>query len=108
MNIYEQDSNNVTNLYKQFYSALNNSGYLVTSFITPPPLLNQVSSWKLQNPDDAVKQAAIFTDILQAGWQCYRTEDESREQLKAAGFIVESVIYDPQNIFPTILAKKQD
>ncbi len=107
LNIYEQDSQRVVDLYKQFYDALKSSGYLVTSFITPPPLPNQDSGWKLQNPEDALTQAAIFSDILQAGWQCYRTEEETREQLQAAGFVVESVIYDAQHIFPTILAKKK-
>lgn len=106
LNIYEQDNNNVINLYKQFYAALKSTGHLVTSFITPPPSPVASSNWKLKNPDDSIKQLAIFSDILQAGWQCYRTEDESREQLQAAGFKIKKVIYDSQNIFPTILAEK--
>lgn len=108
LNIYERDSNKVIELYKQFHNALKKSGYLITSFITPPPSPNQDSNWKLLKPKDAAKQAAIFTDILQAGWQCYRTEEESKNQLQAAGFIVEEVIYDSQNIFPTVLARKKD
>ena len=107
LNIYEQDNNSVVDLYKQFYSALNSRGYLVTSFITPPPSPGVSSNWKLKSQEDSIKQLAIFSDILQAGWQCYRTEDESREQLQAAGFKVIKVVYDSQNIFPTILAEKQ-
>ncbi|MCC5791933.1 MAG: methyltransferase domain-containing protein [Legionellaceae bacterium] len=101
LNIYEQDSLRLIDLYRQFHSSLNKTGYLLTSFITPPS-----SNWQVKNSDDLIKQAAIFSDILQAGWQCFTTEDETCLQLEEAGFKIEKITYDEQKIFPTVLAKK--
>ncbi|WP_367606954.1 class I SAM-dependent methyltransferase [Legionella sp. W05-934-2] len=106
LNIYEPKSNRVIDLYRQFYKALKPKGHLVTSFITPPPTLSSKSSWKIDNLDNFMKQAAIFTDIIQAGWQCFRSESETHQQLEEAGFSVKKVIYDEQCIFPTIVAQK--
>nr|WP_238400285.1 class I SAM-dependent methyltransferase [Legionella bononiensis] len=106
LNIYESDDEQVTLLYKQFYNALKNKGILITSFITPPPKFNSQSTWKNINSDDALKQHALFNDIIQANWQTYRTEDQTREQLNKAGFDVLDIIYDSQGIFPTVIARK--
>jgi hypothetical protein len=50
--------------------------------------------------------AAIFLDIIQAGWNCYRAEEKIHMYLMEAVFKVEKIIYDDQSIFPTALAKK--
>ena len=106
LNIYEQNDERVVNLYKQFHQSLKKTGYLLTSFITPPPSKSIESPWKISNSEDLLKQVAIFSDILQVGWNCFRTEQETCLQLEAAGFKVEKIIYDEQCIFPTVLAKK--
>ncbi len=106
LNIYEPDDKQVTLLYKQFYNALKNKGILITSFITPPPKLTSESTWTNINSDDALKQHALFNDIIQANWQTYRTEGQTRDQLNHAGFEVLDVIYDSQGIFPTVIARK--
>ena len=43
---------------------------------------------------------------MQIGWQKFRTESQTREQLKEAGFRVLEVIYDSQGMFPTVIAAK--
>lgn len=58
------------------------------------------------NESDMQKQTALFVDIVQSAWRSYRTEEESRAQLEAAGFAIEKVIYDSKCMFPTIVAKK--
>lgn len=107
LNIYESDDVKVTDLYKEFYKALKPGGTLITSFLTPPPPLAKDSPWENFNSEDVKKQKAIFGDILQATWQCFRTEIQTRKQLIEAGFIILDIIYDSQGMFPTILAQKQ-
>ena len=106
LNIYESDDNKVTNLYQQFYQALKPDGILITSFVTPPPGFTEQSTWKNIELENLLKQQAIFTDIIQANWQAFRTESTSRQQLTDAGFSVEKIIYDTQGIFPTVVARK--
>ncbi len=105
LNIYEPSEERVTALYRKFYEALRPGGYLVTSFLTPPPILNPNSTWKNYELTDVIKQKAIFSDILQVKWQVFRTEEQSRMQLEGAGFSIIDVIYDSQGMFPTIIAK---
>lgn len=106
LNIYEPDDNKVIVLYKQFYKALKPEGILIISFLTPPPALSKESTWKNIDSQDALKQKAIFTDIIGATWQSFRTEAKTRTQLEAAGFQVLDIIYDSQGIFPTVVARK--
>ena len=106
LNIYEHDDQKVVELYKEFFKALKSDGILILSFLTPPPSLSKESSWKNYNLEDALKQKAVFGDIIQAQWQASRTENQTREQLKAAGFKVLKVIYDSQGMFPTIIGQK--
>ena len=47
-------------------------------------------------------------DIIQAAWQAFRTEKQTRHQLETAGFSIVEVIYDSQGMFPTIVAKKNE
>ncbi len=106
LNIYEPSNEKVILLYKEFYKALKPNGILVTSFLTPPPTLSKQSPWENYSTEDALKQKVIFSDIIQATWQVFRTEAETREQLKIAGFTVIDVICDDQGIFPTVVAQK--
>ncbi len=107
LNIYEPDDAKVVQLYRKFYKKLKVDGVLVTSFLTPPPVLSTESSWKKFNPADALKHKVIFSDIIGVSWQAFRTEAQTRAQLEAAGFSVVEVVYDTQGMFPTIVAKKQ-
>ncbi len=106
LNFYEKDDEKVVQLYKEFYKALKPQGILITSFLTPSPALSSESSWKNVNPKDAVKQKAIFIDIMDARWIAVRTEAQTRKQLEEAGFNIVDVIYDSQGVFPTIIAQK--
>lgn len=106
LNIYESDDEKVIALYRKFYQALKSKGLLVTSFLTPPASLSKESSWKKVNSQDALKQKAIFSDIIGVACQAFRTETKMREQLEKAGFQVLEVIYDSQGVFPTVVAKK--
>lgn len=108
LNIYEANDEKVVLLYRQFYNALNENGILITSFLTPPPFPGKESEWKLSevNQKDALLQKIIFADILSVKWQVYRTEEQTKEQLKKAGFQEIEVIYDKAHIFPTVIAKK--
>ena len=106
LNIYEPDDKRVIALYQQFYNALKPGGVLITSFLTPPPQLSSESSWLNYNAKDLLKQKAIFSDIIEANWQVYRTEQQTHQQLEAAGFCVYDIIYDTQGMFPTVVAKK--
>lgn len=107
LNFYEPDDKRVILLYKEFYKALKPKGYLVISFLTPPPTVNPSSSWKNINAEDALKQKKILSDILQIKFQVYRTEDQMRSHLDEAGFTTLNVIYDKQGMMPTILAQKR-
>ncbi|CAK6513644.1 methyltransferase domain-containing protein [Rickettsia helvetica] len=77
LNIYEFDDDKVTDLYKQFSKVLKPSGILIASFLTPPPTLSKESTWKNINTEDALKQKTIFSDIINAAWQVFRTEAET-------------------------------
>ena len=106
LNIYEPDNQKVIYLYKEFYKALKPGGILITSFLTPPPILARDSSWKNFDPEDVKKQKAIFGDILQVTWQAFRAESQTRKQLTCARFDILGIIYDTQGMFPTIIAQK--
>jgi len=109
LNIYESDDKKVTKLYQNFYQALKPGGKLVTSFLTPPPGRDQVCDWDFDyiNQEDLMLQKAIFADILQAKWQCFRTEEQTRLQLEeGAGFNNIKFKYDQARMFPTVIAIK--
>jgi ubiquinone/menaquinone biosynthesis C-methylase UbiE len=106
LNIYEADDSKVIVLYKNFFKALKPKGILVTSFLTPPPSISKDSNWKNFDPQELKKQKAIFADIIQAKWQVFRTEAQTRKHLEAAGFKILDIIYDTQGMFPTIIAEK--
>lgn len=106
LNFYEPDDQKVLALYGEFYKALKPKGILITSFLTPPPTLSAESTWKNFDAEDLKKQKAVMGDIIQAKFQVFRTEAQTRQQLEKAGFKVLDVIYDTQGMFPTIVAQK--
>ncbi|VVC75769.1 hypothetical protein AQUSIP_10630 [Aquicella siphonis] len=108
LNIYEEDEVKVTELYRQFYTALKPGGKLVTSFLTFAPQSGEDCEWRLEqiNQQDLLLQKIIFVDILEAKWRCYRSSAQTRTQLEAAGFRGIEFIYDDAHLFPTVIAHK--
>lgn len=106
LNIYEPRDEKVVEFYQNIERSLRPGGIFITSFLTPPPVLNSKSPWKNYKPADVLKQKALFGDVLQVGWQSFRTEEQTRDQLHQAGFKVLDVIYDTQGMFPTVVAQK--
>lgn len=108
LNIYEPDDNKVTDLYTRFYNALKSGGKLVTSFLTPPPSSTTTCEWDMSaiNQNDLLLQKIIFSDIIDAKWQCFRSSELTRSQLEAAGFTDINFIYDTAKMFPTVVAYK--
>lgn len=106
--IYEPNDAKVTELYRGFFEALKPGGYLVTSFLTPPPVPGLKTEWKLDavNMQDVLLQKIVFADILDCKWQVFRSEEIVKSQLQMAGFDEIEIIYDAAHIFPTIVAKK--
>lgn len=108
LNIYESDNEKTVQLYSQFYNALKKDGILITSFLTPPPIPGKHSEWKLDEVDqkDALFQKIVFSDVLHVKWQVFRTEAQTKKQLRGAGFKQVEIIYDKAHIFPTVVARK--
>ena len=106
LNIYEPDNLKVAALYRQFYNAIKPGGYLILSFLTPPPSRSDNSPWHNYIAEDVLKQKAIFSDIIDVGWQSFRSADDTKSQLEAAGFYEFKIIYDSQYMFPVIVARK--
>jgi hypothetical protein len=69
-------------------------------------MLDAKSPWKILDPEALQKQKALFNDVIQVSFQCFTTEEQTRAQLNAAGFLSVDVIYDSQGMFPTVLATK--
>lgn len=99
LNVYVSDTTKEQALYHSLASTLKNGGYLVTSFLTPPP-------WELTDPANLEIQKLLFGTILGVKWQVYRTEEQMRDMLATANLTTERVIYDSQRLFPTIVARK--
>jgi SAM-dependent methyltransferase len=108
LSIYEPDEQKIIALYRQFFSALKPKGWLITSFLSPPPTLEQQTEWdlKMVNSEDALLQKILFVDILEGKWQVFRSEQTVRSQIEQAGFEVIEILYDKAHIFPTVIAKK--
>jgi SAM-dependent methyltransferase len=108
LNIYEADDEKVYEIYKQFYIALKPGGKLVTSYLTPPPVISNHCEWNLTqvNQEDLLMQKIIFADIVGTNWQHFRSTETTRNQLIKAGFTEINIIPDKANIFPTVTAIK--
>lgn len=108
LNIYERDDALVTKLYQRFFRALKPGGILLTSFLTPEYGM-PLCPWDMTQVDLAAykRQRIIFGDILNIKWQCFRSEQTTREQLGQAGFEDIEIIWDSQKVFPSVLAYKR-
>ncbi len=108
LNIYEPDKDKVSELYRQFYLALKSGGRLVTSFLTDLPFNSEKSEWDMTkiNPEAALLQRIIYSDILTPKWANYYTFSEMHEQLALVGFKSVSFIPDQARMFPTVVAIK--
>lgn len=58
------------------------------------------------NPEDLLLQRIIFSDILNAKFQCYRSSQQTQKQLALAGFKNIHFLYDEAHLFPTVIAEK--
>jgi cyclopropane fatty-acyl-phospholipid synthase-like methyltransferase len=103
---YEQDHSRNLSLFKRFHRALKPGGTLITSFWTPPPSQGNLCPWRNYDVEDVMLQKAIFSDILNARWLSYLTEEEATGILANAGFKVERIIHDSQSMCPTVVAKR--
>lgn len=108
LNIYEPDDERVTALYRKFCDALKPGGRLVTSFLTPPPMLSPESPWDMSAVTPALLglQHLLFVKIIEAKWSAFRTEAQTRAQLERAGFTEMTFIDDRARMFPTVVARK--
>lgn len=109
LNMYESSKERLMQLYQSFYSALKENGYLVISFLTPPPAQTEhEGAWKIYDTPiaDLKKEFSIFTDIIQANYLNFSTEAEIRNQLTSVGFSIETVQYNEHGVLPIIIAKK--
>lgn len=108
LNIYEPDDERVTALYRKFFDALKPGGRLVTSFLTPPPMLSPESPWDMSAVTPALLglQHLLFVKIIEAKWSAFRTQAQTRAQLEAAGFTEMTFIDDRARMFPTVVARK--
>lgn len=107
LNIYEASTEKLISFYQGIAKALRPKGILITSYLSQPDDKAKPKAKKAVNPEDALKQKAIFQDIIQAKWQCYQTEASMRMQLQQAGLVIKEIIYDSQGLFPTVVAQKK-
>ncbi|MFJ5379827.1 class I SAM-dependent methyltransferase [Pectobacterium sp. CHL-2024] len=106
LNVYEQDDDKVTELYRVFYSGLKPGGTLITSFMTPPPTLSQDSPWINTDPKLLALQYVLFSRIIGATWTAFRTHKKTQSQLEQAGFTDIQFINDHMHMYPTVIANK--
>lgn len=106
LNIYEPDPARRAALFGSYFKALKPGGSLVTSFLTPPPVLNPDSPWVGVVQEDAIKQKAIFVDVIGAKWQNFDMPDAITAQLTAIGYKDIQILPDPNWVMPTVVATK--
>jgi SAM-dependent methyltransferase len=108
LNIYEPDDARVTALYRAYFAALKPGGSLITSFLTPPPMLSPQSPWRLDAvPAQALAfQHLLFVRVIEAKWSVFRTHEQTQAQLREAGFDAIEFIDDSAGMFPTVVARK--
>lgn len=108
LTIYEPNDLKLMDLYQLFYKTLKSGGKLVTSFLTPPPMLAEHCEWNLSkiNEEHLLLQKIIFVDILDAKFQCYRSSLQTKKLLESAGFKQIEFVNDDARLFPTVMAYK--
>jgi SAM-dependent methyltransferase len=99
LNIYVEDDERCVNLYRSVALSLRPGGVFIVSFITPP------ETWQPTSVADLSQQRFLFRDVLAVKWQCVRSEEQTRRQLEAAGFEIETIQYDRQRMFPAVVAR---
>ncbi|MDP1834364.1 MAG: class I SAM-dependent methyltransferase [Chlamydiales bacterium] len=107
LNFYEANDDKVVDLYRAFLRALKPGGVLVTSFLTPPIGFPQ-SEWLPEevDMDNFLMEKIIYSDIIGASWRTYRTTEQTKAQLEAAGFVNVRFINDRAHVFPTVIAER--
>ncbi|NDL63755.1 SAM-dependent methyltransferase [Enterobacteriales bacterium SAP-6] len=108
LNVYEPNDDRVVELYTSFHNHLLPGGVLITSFMTPPPILSEKSAWVEAEIDQSLLplQHLLFSRIIDAKWTCFRTHEQTRAQLEKAGFTGIGFINDRARMFPTVIAHK--
>lgn len=108
LNVYEPDDEKVLQLYRHFFQSLVPGGALVTSTITPPPVVDPSSDWEISKIDlEALRlQKILFADILKFNFASLRSTSQTVFQLEVAGFENIDIIWDECRVFPTIIAQK--
>ena len=108
LTIYEPDDRRVTELYRKFHRALNPGGKLIVTTITPPPTAEDSGDWDMThvNLEMLLLQRVLFKDMINVGWQSYRTIKLTQELLGDAGFKNPTVHSDRVRMFPTFVAIK--
>ena len=109
LTIYEYDDDNVISLYKNIFNSLKVGGKFISSYLTPPPNKHVETEWKLEriNTEALRLQKVIFSDILQAKWNAYRSSELTKSQLFQAGFDDVEIHYDQAHILPSFIAYKK-
>lgn len=99
LNVYVEDDDATTALYRSFRRAMRPGGTLVVSAITPP------EDWDFTGVDREesrrLRGLMLICDVM---WSHYRSEATTRAELAEAGFEVADVRWDTRRIYPTFLA----
>lgn len=108
LNIYEPDDARVTALYRVFFDMLKPGGWLVSSFLTPPPAISPESPWNAEAIDQSALtlQHLLLVRIVEAKWNAFRTHSQTARQLDEAGFEDIRFVDDRARMFPTVVARK--
>lgn len=107
LTIYIPDDAIVAKLFNNFYMALKPGGKLVTSFLTyTTNFLEKTEQLPINDIVQHKCDLAIFVDILQAKWSCFRTTAQITNLLKSNGFTDIKVFADDNYVFPTVTAYK--
>ena len=99
LNVYVEDDDATTALYRSFRRAMRPGASLVVSAITPP------EEWDFTGVDREesrrLRGLMLICDVM---WSHYRSEATTRAELAEAGFEVVDVRWDSRRIYPTFLA----
>lgn len=99
LNVYVEDDEVTTDLYRSFASVMRPGGTLVVSALTPPETWNYTGISR--ETTRRLHGLMLMCDVM---WSHYRTEATTRAQLDAAGFDVADVRWDSYRAYPTFVA----
>lgn len=108
LNIYVDTDLKVISLYKSFFDALKAGGILITSFVTPPPVISEASEWDLSQIDMSavILQKQALMELIGVNWTHFYTSEQTRSHLEQVGFENIEFHWDQQRMFPTVTATK--